>query len=101
MTATGNDMAKSRASGVKAITLFPLDHPWAVRKAISLVNPRAFLLAETEIWPNFLMEMGKRKIPVLLFNGRISTHSFQWYKRFRSFLKMPLAAISAFCMQSS
>ncbi len=101
MTATGNDMAKSRASGVKAITLFPLDHPWAVRKAISLVNPRAFLLAETEIWPNFLMEMGKRKIPVLLFNGRISTNSFQWYKRFRSLLEMPLAAISAFCMQSS
>jgi 3-deoxy-D-manno-octulosonic-acid transferase len=101
MTATGNDMAKKMASGVKAITFFPLDHPWAVRKAISVVNPRAFLLAETEIWPNFLMEIGKRKIPVLLFNGRISTHSFQWYKRFRSFLEMPLTAISAFCMQSS
>ncbi len=101
MTATGNDMAKKMTSGVKAITFFPLDHPWAVRKAISAVNPRAFLIAETEIWPNFLMEMGKRKIPVLLFNGRISTHSFQWYKRFRSFLEMPLTAISAFCMQSS
>jgi 3-deoxy-D-manno-octulosonic-acid transferase len=101
MTATGNDMAKKMASGVEAITFFPLDHPWAVRKAISLVNPRAFLLAETEIWPNFLVEMGKRKIPVLLFNGRISTHSFQWYKRFRFFLEMPLTAISAFCMQSS
>ena len=101
MTATGNDMAKKRASGVKTITFFPLDHPWAVRRAISLVNPRAFLMAETEIWPNFLMELGRRGIPVLLFNGRISTRSLQWYKRFRFFLNSPLTTISAFCMQSS
>jgi 3-deoxy-D-manno-octulosonic-acid transferase len=101
MTATGNDMAKKRASGVRAITFFPLDHPWAVRRTISLVNPRAFLMAETEIWPNFLMELGRRGIPVMLFNGRISTRSFQWYKRFRFFFTSPLASISAFSMQSS
>jgi 3-deoxy-D-manno-octulosonic-acid transferase len=101
MTATGNDMAKKRVSGVKAITFFPLDHPWVVRRTISLVNPRAFLVAETEIWPNFLMELGRREIPVMLFNGRISTHSLQWYKRFRFFFTSPLSAISAFCMQSS
>ena len=101
MTATGNDMAKKRAAGVRAITFFPLDHPWVVRRTISLVNPRAFLMAETEIWPNFLMELGRRGIPAMLFNGRISTRSFQWYKRFRSFFASPLATISAFCMQSS
>jgi 3-deoxy-D-manno-octulosonic-acid transferase len=101
MTATGNDLAKERSPGVKDITFFPLDHPWVVRRVISLVNPRAFLMAETEIWPNFLRELGRRKIPVLLFNGRISARSLQWYKRFRSLLKMPLTSISAFCMQSS
>jgi 3-deoxy-D-manno-octulosonic-acid transferase len=101
MTATGNDMATKRASGVRATTFFPLDHPLAVRRVISLVNPRAFLMAETEIWPNFLMELGRKGIPVLLFNGRISTRSLQWYKRFRLLLNSPLAAISAFCMQSS
>jgi len=101
MTATGNHMAKERASGVRAITFFPLDHPWVVRRTISLVNPRAFLMAETEIWPNFLMELGRRGIPAMLFNGRISTRSFQWYKRFRFFFASPLATISIFCMQSS
>ena len=101
MTASGNDMAKKRASDVKAITFFPLDHPWVVRRAISRANPRAFLMAETEIWPNFLIELGRRGIPAMLFNGRISTRSFQWYKRFRCFLASPLATISAFCMQSS
>ena len=101
MTATGNDMAKKRASDVKVITFFPLDHPWVVRRAISRVNPRAFLMAETEIWPNFLMELGRRGIPAMLFNGRISTRSFQWYKRFRYFFASPLATISAFCMQST
>ncbi len=101
MTATGNEMAKKRASNVQAITFFPLDHPWVVRRAISLVNPRAFLMAETEIWPSFLRELARRGIPVMLFNGRISTRSFRWYKRFRFFFTSPLASISAFCMQSS
>ena len=101
MTATGNDMAKERATGVRATIFFPLDHPWVVRRTISLVNPRAFLIAETEIWPNFLMELGRRGIPVMLFNGRISTRSFRWYKRFRFFFTSPLASISAFSMQSS
>ena len=101
MTATGNDIAKKTAPDAKAITFFPLDHPLAVRRSISLVNPRAFLVAETEIWPNFLMELGRRKIHVLLFNGRISSRSLQWYKRLRPFLSSPLTAISAFCMQSS
>jgi 3-deoxy-D-manno-octulosonic-acid transferase len=101
MTSTGNDLAKERSPDVKDITFFPLDHPWVVKRAISLVNPRAFLMAETEIWPNFLRELGRRKIPVLLFNGRISARSVQWYRRFRSLLKMPLTSISAFCMQSN
>ncbi|NIS60704.1 MAG: 3-deoxy-D-manno-octulosonic acid transferase, partial [Proteobacteria bacterium] len=101
MTATGNDMAKKRASSVRAITFFPLDHPWVVKRTISLVNPRAFLMTETEIWPNFLMELGRRGIPAMLFNGRISTRSFQWYKRFRFFFNSPLASIAALCMQSS
>jgi 3-deoxy-D-manno-octulosonic-acid transferase len=101
MTATGNDMAKERATGVRATIFFPLDHPWVVRRTISLVNPRAFLIAETEIWPNFLMELGKGGIPVILFNGRISTRSFQWYKRFRFFFTSPLSSIFAFCMQSN
>jgi 3-deoxy-D-manno-octulosonic-acid transferase len=101
MTATGNDMAKKRTSGLRAITFFPFDHPWVVRRTISLVNPRAFLVAETEIWPNFLMELGRREIPVMLFNGRISTRSHQWYKRFRFFFTSPLATIAAFCMQSN
>ncbi len=100
MTATGNDIAEKRAPHAQAVTFFPLDHPWAVRKAISQVKPRAFLMAETEIWPNFLMEMGRRKIPVVLFNGRLSARSLRWYKRFRSPLRMPLTAICAFCMQS-
>jgi 3-deoxy-D-manno-octulosonic-acid transferase len=101
MTATGNEVAEKRTSGVKATTFFPLDHPWVVGRTISTVNPRAFLMAETEIWPNFLMELGRREIPVLLFNGRISTRSLQWYKRFRPFIASPLTAISALCMQSN
>lgn len=100
MTPTGNEMAKKRASDVEAVIFFPVDHPWVVRRAISLIDPRIFLMVETEIWPNFLTELSRRKIPVVLLNGRISSRSFQWYKRFRSIFNSPLSTISAFCMQS-
>jgi 3-deoxy-D-manno-octulosonic-acid transferase len=101
MTATGNEMARKRASNVDGVTFFPLDHPWVVSRAISLVNPRAFFMVETEIWPNFLTELGRREIPVVLLNGRISPRSFRWYKRFRFVFRSSLSSISAFCMQSS
>ncbi len=100
MTSTGNEMAEKRASDLAAVTFFPVDHPWVVKRIISQVDPRAFLMVETEIWPNFLTELGRRKIPVVLLNGRISTRSFQWYKRFRFIFDSPLSTISAFCMQS-
>jgi 3-deoxy-D-manno-octulosonic-acid transferase len=100
MTSTGNEMAEKRAPGVEAVTFFPVDHPWVVKRTISQVDPRVFLMVETEIWPNFLTELGRRKIPVVLLNGRISTRSFQWYKRFHFIFDSPLSTIAAFCMQS-
>ena len=32
----------------------PLDFPWMVRRALDAVRPRAFLLVETELWPNWI-----------------------------------------------
>jgi 3-deoxy-D-manno-octulosonic-acid transferase len=66
------------------------------------------LVLETEIWPNFLREAGRRKIPVLFVSGRISDRSFARYQSYlrvfgsflRPFLRNVLSNASAFLMQS-
>jgi len=66
------------------------------------------LILKTEIWPNFLREAGRRKVPVLFVSGRISDRSFERYQRhlgvfgffLRPFLKDALSNPSAFLMQS-
>jgi 3-deoxy-D-manno-octulosonic-acid transferase len=66
------------------------------------------LVLETEIWPNFLREAGRRKIPVLFVSGRISDRSFARYQSclgvfgffLRPFLRNALSNASAFLVQS-
>jgi 3-deoxy-D-manno-octulosonic-acid transferase len=65
------------------------------------------VVLETEIWPNFLREAGRRSIPVVFVSGRISDRSFARYKRYlgvfgfflRPFLRSALANAAAFLMQ--
>jgi 3-deoxy-D-manno-octulosonic-acid transferase len=63
----------------------PLDFPGLVRKAFDTIRPKAIILTETEIWPNFIREAKKRNIPLFLANARISDRSAPRYKALRFF----------------
>jgi 3-deoxy-D-manno-octulosonic-acid transferase len=107
-TITGQVLARERMPFADAVIYFPLDWAFCVRRALDAVRPSLVLVLETEIWPNFLREAGKRKIPVLFISGRISDRSFKRYQRFlgpfgfflRPFLKDALSKASGFLMQS-
>jgi 3-deoxy-D-manno-octulosonic-acid transferase len=107
-TITGQLLAGERLPFVDAIIYFPLDWSFCVRRAFDAVRPALVLVLETEIWPNFLREAGRRKIPVLFVSGRISDRSFARYQEFlgifgrflRPLLKDALSHASAFLMQS-
>ncbi|RPJ55352.1 MAG: 3-deoxy-D-manno-octulosonic acid transferase [Acidobacteria bacterium] len=79
---------------------FPLDWGWCCRRYLNAVQPQLVLIAETEIWPNFLFQAHKARIPVILVNGRLSDRSFARYRRIRRFLGPTLRLIRTFCMQS-
>jgi 3-deoxy-D-manno-octulosonic-acid transferase len=57
-------------------------------------------MVETEIWPNFLHELMRQKIPAMLINGRISPRSFRGYRRLRPFMRRVLPSITTFSMQT-
>jgi 3-deoxy-D-manno-octulosonic-acid transferase len=99
-TKTGNDIA-GKVLGEKVLKFyFPLDFSFIVKRVIGLINPRLLIIMETELWPNLIMELSRRKIPVALINGRISDRSFKGYKKIRFFFRNILKMISFFLMRS-
>ncbi len=62
---------------------YPFDFSWAVRNSLRALSPRLIVLAEAELWPNFLMAAHRQGVPVAVINGRMSPRSlkrYQWVK---------------------
>lgn len=100
MTSTGNEAAKTRLPEADRVLFFPIDHPLTLRRVIKKIHPRLLLIAETELWPNLLRSCGRRGIPIILFNGRISEKSFRGYLFFKFLFKECLKYVSLFLMQT-
>jgi 3-deoxy-D-manno-octulosonic-acid transferase len=100
MTPTGKKTAKDHISETDHVFSFPMDHPLTIQRAIRRIAPNLLLIAETELWPNLLRSCGKKRIPIILFNGRISKKSFRRYLFLKFFFKECLKYISLFLMQT-
>jgi len=108
-TMTGQALARERMPFADAVIYFPLDWTFCVCRALEAVRPSLVLVLETEIWPNFLHEARRRKIPVVFVSGRISDRSFARYQNYFRvfgfflcpFLRSALSNASAFLMQSA
>ena len=98
-TETGQQLARKLYPN-EPVFYFPLDWGWSCRRYLEAIRPALVLIAETEIWPNFLFRTEKTQIPVLLVNGRLSDRSFARYRRIRRFLAPTLRLIRTLCMQS-
>jgi 3-deoxy-D-manno-octulosonic-acid transferase len=91
------DVFKNEADN---IFYFPFDWRWSVRRTLANVDPDVVLIMETELWPNFLRECRRRRIPVGLVNGRISRQSFRRYRLIKFFFKRVVADLNIAVMQS-
>jgi 3-deoxy-D-manno-octulosonic-acid transferase len=77
ITPAGQELARSTPGLADHVFFFPLDLPGAIRRTLDHLNPELVLIAETEIWPNFLREARRRNIKVVMVNGRISIVRFR------------------------
>jgi 3-deoxy-D-manno-octulosonic-acid transferase len=60
----------------------PLDFKPAVSRFLDYWEPDLAIIAESEIWPMTMVELGQRHIPQVLVNGRLSDRTFgRWKKR--------------------
>ena len=80
-TTTGMAELKQKLSDNIIKIYYPIDYKSIIQKAYNFFSPKAIILIEAEIWPNFLWEAQKRKIPTFLLNARLSDRSFSRYMK--------------------
>ena len=98
-TRSGQQIAQRSITDVDGIFYFPFDWPFTVRRTLSIVRPKLFVMVENEIWPTMLRECRRRGVKTIVINGRISARSFPRYRLIRPFFKRVLADIDRFCVQ--
>lgn len=100
VTETGREAVERLLAGVAIHCYAPLDFPWTVSRVVRRLNPSAFLFVETELWPNLLRTLARRRVPAVLVNGRLSSRSFGRYALVKPFMRSVLADVSMCLMQS-
>ncbi|MGO1792741.1 MAG: lipid IV(A) 3-deoxy-D-manno-octulosonic acid transferase [Oceanisphaera sp.] len=97
-TRTGADLAEKLGDLIEH-RYAPLDFPWAVALFLRRVRPRALLIMETELWPNWLTVCGKRQLPVMVLNARLSERSAARYRQFQGVFNLLSNNIRHICCQ--
>ena len=81
-TVTSAKVADERLGSRIIHQYVPLDLKPAVSRFLDHWRPELAIIAESEIWPMTILELGARNVPQVLVNGRLSDRSFRsWKKR--------------------
>lgn len=100
ITDTGQKVASEKAPEGTQVIYLPFDIAVILRRTLSKITPKLFVVMETELWPNLLRVMAEKSIPVLVLNGRISQNSVKGYQKISLFMKRVLSYVRFFGMQS-
>ena len=85
---SGNVLKKRFSQNVKVFHQFlPLDISVWTNKFLDHWKPNLSIFIDSEIWPNLISQVSKKKIPLLLINARITKKSFDRWKLIISFAK--------------
>lgn len=99
-TATGHQVVRDAAlPGVRAL-YSPLDVPGLSGRCLKRFNPRAVVLIEAELWPNFAEACHRRSIPMVMLNARLSPRSEGRYRKVRAITSMLFSRLSALGAQN-
>lgn len=99
-TATGHQVAReAKLPNVRPL-YSPLDVPGLSGRCLSRFQPRAVVLIEAELWPNFAECCKRRGIPMLMLNARLSPRSEGRYRKVRGITSLLFSRLSALGAQN-
>ena len=79
-TVTSAALAEHRLPAGVLHQFIPLDAPRYVGRFLDHWRPDLALFVESDLWPNLIVETGRRKIPMIVVNGRLSERSFSRWR---------------------
>jgi 3-deoxy-D-manno-octulosonic-acid transferase len=81
-TVTSAALAEKRLPPGAFHQFIPLDVPAFITRFLDYWRPDLTLLVESDLWPNLMVAVSERQIPLILVNGRLSERSFNRWRRF-------------------
>ena len=99
-TPTGSARVKSLFGSQVQHVYLPYDTPGAVDYFLNYFEPKIAIIMETEIWPNLFAEIGKRRIPLLIVNARLSERSMRGYRMIACLMHIALRSVTQIAAQS-
>ena len=79
---------------------FPIDTNFNSKKFLNYWKPSAVFFIDSEIWPNTIINLSKKKIPIILLNGRITKKTFKRWQNLPGFSNFLFSKIDL-CFASS
>jgi len=98
-TPAGLEFARREYPSI-AVIHAPLDFSFVIRRFIRRLNPRLVIFNELEIWPNWITLLHRKRIPIMLINGRISEAAFARYRFFNFILQPFFRRIDCYLVQN-
>jgi 3-deoxy-D-manno-octulosonic-acid transferase len=81
-TATSAAVVEKRFSRDVIHQFVPYDAPRFVARFLDHWRPDLALFIESDLWPNLILAAARRRVPMVLINGRMSPRSFPRWQRF-------------------
>ena len=79
---------------------FPIDTNFLSQKFLNFWKPSVAFFIDSEIWPNMFYNLEKKKIPIVLLNGRITKKTFKNWSLVPSFSRNIFSKFEL-CLSSS
>ncbi len=100
-TPTGAERARAAFGDAVLHAVAPYDLPGAVARFLDRMQPQRAIVMETELWPNLYHALGRRRVPLVIANARLSPRSVGRYARVRGLAASTLAQCTAIAAQSA
>ena len=99
-TDSGYEGALEHLKMAENIFFQPLDCMPFTWLGIRKIQPDLYVINDTGFWPGLIDQLHKKKIPVILLNGRISHRSVKTYLKAGSLFKNLFQQFDRLCMQN-
>ena len=101
VTPTGSERVKAAFGDSVTHCYLPYDLPCVINRFIDFIQPKVFIVIETELWPNLIDCLAHRHIPFIVANARLSARSARRYGKVKQHLQRMFSQISLIAPQDS